>query len=62
MELQALLRALVHPEPALRPSADRLLSSRILNPSAFKSKVQLRRELNQEKKKVRKLLSLWFPV
>ena len=52
-ELQALLRALTHPEPALRPSADRLLTSRLLNPSAFKSKVQLRRELNQEKKKVR---------
>lgn len=61
VELQALLRALAHPEPALRPSADRLLSSRILNPSAFKSKVQLRRELNQEKKKVRKLLfCFWF--
>ena len=51
-ELQALLRSMVHPLPSLRPTTDRLLNNHVLNPSAFKSKTQLRRELKQTNKKV----------
>jgi wee1-like protein kinase len=51
-ELQALLRSMVNPVPSLRPTADKLLANHLLNPSAFKSKTQLRKELKQTTEKV----------
>ena len=59
-ELQALLRTMVSPVPNLRPTADKLLANHLLNPSAFKSKTQLRKELKQTTEKVGQYFSSWY--
>ncbi|XP_066991438.2 wee1-like protein kinase [Anabrus simplex] len=46
-----LIKLMIHPNPAMRPSALNLMQHRALCPFGNKSKAQLRRELNAEKLK-----------
>ncbi|XP_065830313.1 wee1-like protein kinase 1-A [Oscarella lobularis] len=48
-EFNNLLRAMIHPEAACRPSAEELTQHPDLSPYAVRSKDELRRELNEEK-------------
>lgn len=49
IELNQLLKRMVHADPECRPSAFALTKSQVLCPQATKSKTQLCRELNEEK-------------
>jgi len=59
-DLRALLASLVGSEPAQRPHPGRIIAHPVLNPSAVKSKAQLRRELRHQTRKVRELEEAFF--
>ena len=51
VELQALLAQMVHPDPAMRPTAVQLVNHSLLCPNIKSSNAQLRLELHNEKLK-----------
>ncbi|KAJ8976603.1 hypothetical protein NQ317_005793, partial [Molorchus minor] len=48
-DLLDLIKLMIHPDPALRPSPTQVLQNRALLPDSSKSKAELTRELNAEK-------------
>ncbi|CAG9861060.1 unnamed protein product [Phyllotreta striolata] len=48
-DLIELIKAMIHPDPVLRPSTLQILQNRALSPDCYKSKAELTRELNAEK-------------
>lgn len=49
VEMNHLLKSMVHPDPLQRPSASAIAQHPVLCPQAKKSKAQLRKELNEER-------------
>lgn len=54
-DFNSLLRLMVHPDPAARPTAAKLLANPLLNPTMTKSRSQLYKELKEAREKVAQL-------